>query len=397
MKKVTTYLRNSQRLAPILASAIFLTLMISACDSAGNDEPEPEPSACGGFGVICDVSGMAGEIGLSGDGGLATQARHYWPMDITVGPNSELFIADWNNHVIRKIDAAGTISRFIGVGNLGDDPTGPADQLNLNHPVGLTIGPDGHYYLSAWHNWKVKRIDKNTLQTTTPIGTTQGFLGDGGLASEAKMDLPNSTVFAPDGMIYVSDQGNQRIRSITPGGIISTLVGNGTKGFADGVGEEAMFNNPKGPDAYPGGKIVIDQDGLNLYMADTNNNRIRKINISTREVTTIAGTGAAGYAGDGGSAINAMLNDPTDLVLTHDNEIYFADSQNHAIRKIAADGTISTVAGTGVQGASPEGTTATEAMLNRPFGVDYDEANHTLYFTDTFNQMTRKIYLGHDE
>ncbi len=398
MKGLLPLIRKSRRLALSTAGVALFTFGMMGCDSVdGDTDPDPTPTeACSGFGVLCDVSGIGGELGFSGDEGPATEARHYWPMDVTVGPNDEIFIADWNNHVIRKVDASGTITSFIGEGNLGDDATGPADQLNLNHPVGLTIGPDGSYYLASWHNWKIKRIDKNTMQTTSPIGTTQGLDGDGGPADQAKMDLPAAVVFAPDGMIYIADQGNFRVRRVTPDGTISTFVG-GTRGFADGVGEEAQFDSPQGPDASPGGKIVIDPDGQNLYLADTFNNRIRKINIATREVTTIAGNGNPGYAGDGGPAAMAMLNEPSDLVVTHDNEIFIADSRNHVIRKIDAAGNISTVAGTGEKGISPNGTEATQAKLNTPFGVAYDEGSHTLYIADTFNQMTKKVYLGHDE
>ncbi len=398
MKGLLPLIRKSRRLALSTAGVALFTFGMMGCDSAGGDgDPDPTPTeACSGSGILCDVSGIGGELGFSGDGGPATAARHYWPMDVTVGPNDEVFIADWNNHVIRKIDADGNISSIIGAGNLGDDATGPADQLNLNHPVGLTIGPDGNYYLASWHNWKIKKIDSNTMQTTSPIGTTQGLEGDGGPADQAKMDLPSAVVFAPDGMIYVADQGNFRVRRVTPDGTISTFVG-GTRGFADGVGEEAQFDSPQGPDASPGGKIVIDPDGQNLYLADTFNNRIRKINIATREVTTIAGNGNPGYAGDGGPAAMAMLNEPSDLVVTHDNEIFIADSRNHVIRKIDAAGNISTVAGTGEKGISPNGTEATQAMLNTPFGVAFDEGNHTLYIADTFNQMTKKVYLGHDD
>lgn len=368
------------------------------CDNAGsNDEPDPTPSECSGSGIICNVSGIAGEIGLSGNGGPATEARHYWPMDITIAPNDEIFIVDWNNHMVRKVDANGIITRMIGAGNLGDDSSGPADQLNLNHPVGLTIGPDGDYYLASWHNWKIKKIDSATMETSAPIGTLQGFEGDGGPATQAKMDIPSAVVFAPNGNIYIADQGNQRIRMVTPDGTISTFAGSGEQGYADGVGTEAMFNNPKGPSATPGGKIILNQDGTALYMADTFNNRIRMIDLATAEVTTVAGTGEAGYGGDGGPASAAQLNAPSDLVLSHDNELFIADAQNHVIRKIDANGNISTVAGTGVQGNSPEGTKATEAMLNTPFGVAYDDSNHTLYIADTFNQMTKKVFLGHDE
>ncbi|MFK7845812.1 MAG: hypothetical protein AB8G77_10950 [Rhodothermales bacterium] len=399
MRGFLPLIKKSKQIALTATGAALLALGATGCDSVdgqGGEDPPPVPvEACGGVGVLCNVSGIGGELGLSGDGGPATSARHYWPMDITVGPASELFIADWNNHVIRKIDADGTISRFIGAGNLGDDATGPADQLNLNHPVGLTIGPDGHYYLASWHNWKIKKIDKNTMQTTSPIGSVQGLDGDGGPAGQAKMDLPAAVVFAPDGMIYIADQGNFRIRQVTPDGTISTFAG-GERGFADGIGEAAQFDSPQGPDASPGGKIVINQDGTALYMADTFNNRIRRIDLTTREVLTIAGNGSAGYSGDGGRAIEASFSAPTDLVITHDNEIFVADSKNHVIRKIAADGTISTVVGTGTKGLSADATTATEAMLNTPHGVAYDEGNHTLYIADTFNQMTKRVDLSHE-
>lgn len=402
MRSVSELFENGKRIALTATSVALLAFGTTACDSVdgqgGDPDPDPTPTAqdCGGFGVICNVSGIAGELGLAQGGIPATEARHYWPMDVTPGPNDELFVVDWNNHMVHRIDANGMIHRFIGAGNLGDDPVGQADQLNLNHPVGLTIGPDGNYYLASWHNWKIKLVDRNTMQTTSPIGTTQGDEGDGGPADQAKMDIPSSVVFAPDGMIYISDQGNWRIRRVTPDGTISTFAG-GERGFADGVGEEAMFDAPQGPDASPGGKLAIDPDGRYLYVADTFNNRIRRIEIATREVTTFAGTGQAGYGGNGGPAANALLNEPTDILVTHDNEIFIADSKNHVIRKIDADGNIWTVAGTGEKGNSPEGTKANQAMLNQPFGIGYDEAAHTLYIADTFNQMTKKVYLGHDE
>ncbi len=397
MKGLQPFFKKSKRVIGSSLGIALFAVVLTGCDSVdGQEEPGPPPAeACGGHGVLCNVSGLAGESGLSGDGGPATASRHYWPMDITVAPAGELFIADWNNHVVRKIDAQGTISRFIGAGSLGDDPVGQADQVNLNHPTGLTIGPDGHYYLASWHNWKIKKIDRNTMQTTSPIGTTQGFEGDGGPANQAKMDLPAALVFDPAGNIFISDEGNQRIRMVTPDGMISTFVGS-ERGFADGIGEEAMFSLPQGPDASPGGKIAINQDGTTLYMADTFNNRIRKIDIATREVTTIAGTGAAGYAGDGGSALAAQLNGPSDVVITHDNEIFVADAQNHVIRKIAADGTISTVAGTGQKGVSDDGTEAISAQLNTPLGVAYDGANHTLYIADSFNHQVKRVDLSHE-
>jgi len=392
----TALMRSDGRFSLILV----LFLVIAGCDSAALETqpaptptPDPTPTACGGNGVLCNVSGTAGELGGGGNGGPALSAYHYWPMDVTLAANGVVYVVDWNNHCVRQIDANGIISRIIGSGNLGDTYDRPASEINLNHPTGLTIGPDGMFYLAAWHNWKVKVIDPQTGYTTAPYGTTQGFFGDGGPVSQAKFDLPVSVVFGFDGKMYISDQGNQRIRVVDDQGIVTTLVGNGTQGFADGIGEEAMFNLPKGPDAGPGGRIELDQDGAFLYMADTFNNRIRKINLATREVTTVAGTGVAGYAGDGGPATSAQLNDPRDIVFTHENELYIADSGNNVIRKIESDGTIVTVVGTGEAGFSPDATPALQAKLTKPMGVTYDDAHHTLYIADTFNQQVKKVEL----
>ena len=378
---------------------LVLVLVLAGCDSAALDaepepEPEPQPTACGGDGVLCNVSGIPGELGGGGNGGPALQAYHYWPMDVTLAPNDVMYVVDWNNHCVRKIDKDGIITRLIGSGNLGDTYDKPASDINLNHPTSLTIGPDGMFYLAAWHNWKVKVIDPQTLFVTAPYGTTQGFAGDGGPVIQAKFDLPSSVVFAPDGMMYISDQGNQRIRVVDQNGIVNTLAGS-VAGFADGVGEAAMFSLPKGPDASPGGRIVLNEDGTALYMADTNNHAIRRIDLVTREVTTIAGNGTPGYSGDGGPASAAQLYYPRDLAFSHDNDLYIADSENNVIRKIDPNGVITTVVGTGEAGFSPDATPALQARLNKPMGLAYNEAQHTLYIADTFNQQVKKVELDH--
>lgn len=386
----------------MLSLALGMLFLFNGCDSAyleeehqDDHEHEEGPTSCGGAGVLCTVSGVAGELGGNPvDGIPAVEAHHYWPMDVTLGPDNMTYVVDWNNHCVWRIDSEGRLYRFIGAGTLGDDSTGPADGIDLNHPTSLTIGPDGNYYLASWHNWKIKLIDKSSMMTSAPVGTTQGLEGDGGSADHAKMDLPSSLVFDAMGNMFISDQGNQRIRKVDTQGVITTFVGSG-KGFADGVGTEAMFSAPVGPDASPGLKIAIDPDLTALYVADTDNNRIRKVDLATAEVTTIAGTGEAGYSGDGGPALGARLNRPTDVVFTHDNEIYFADSENHVVRKIDAAGNISTVAGTGEPGVSPDGTPALEARLNRPMGLTYDEAHHTLYIADTFNHQVKRVELDH--
>jgi sugar lactone lactonase YvrE len=258
------------------------------------------------------------------------------------------------------------------------------------------IGPNGDYYLVAWHNWKIKRFDKATMETSIAVGTTQGFLGDGGPATAAKMDLPSSLVFDFDGNMFISDQANQRIRKVTPDGTISTFAGS-TRGYADGIGAAAQFSLPAGPDAGPGGRLTINDDRTMLYMVDTFNHRIRSIDLATGEVKTIGGTGTAGYSGDGGPATAAQFNAPADIYLTHDQDLLIADSENNVIRKIDAAGVVSTIVGTGERGVSENATPALQAKLDRPYGVVYDEANHTLYIADTFNNQVKRVELDHAE
>ena len=369
----------------LTAGALFL-LAWSSCK-----KEQVDPYFCsGGDGILCDVAGISGELGGAGNGKDAHEAFLYWPMDVFVDAAGIVMIVDFNNHCVRKIEPDGIIDRLIGSGILGDDPVGMADGINLNHPTGIISGPDGNLYLSAWHNWKVKHIDVTSWAVTSPVGTSQGYAGDGGAATQAKLDLPVSTVFDPAGNMYISDQGNSSIRKVDLSGNITTLAGNGIQGFAEGTGSNAQFDFPKGSNATPGGKIEISNDGTYLLVADSRNNRIRKVILSTGEVSTIAGTGAAGYTGDGGQAIDATLDYPADVAVGTDGTIYFADGNNHVIRKIDPQGIVSTVVGTGVSGSSPNGTKAKEAMLNKPHGI-FITADNILYIADTYNQQVKKV------
>ena len=371
---------------------ILTCLIFSGCNKEkepGDNGNNSKNNCSGEAGVLCDVAGIAGERGGSGNGNSALDAFLYWPMDVTQNKDGHIIIVDFNNHCVRKIDDQGVITSIIGSGILGDNPTGPAESINLNHPTGLTVGPNGDYWLAAWHNWKIKKIDKTTWTTTSPIGTSQGLLGDGGPADQAKLDLPSSVVFDDKGNIYVTDQANQRIRKVDNNMIITTFAG-GTEGFSDGTGTDAQFSLPKGSNAGPGGRIAISNDKSFLVMADTKNNRIRKIDLTTAEVTTIAGTGQAGYSGDGNDALNAELYWPADVAIAPDDAIYVADTKNHVIRKIDKNGVITTVAGTGEAGYSANGTLAKEAKLNQPSGV-YVDSEGTLYIADTYNHQIKKV------
>jgi sugar lactone lactonase YvrE len=307
--------------------------------------------------------------------------------------DGEIFIVDWNNHVVRKVDAGGFIWRAMGSGVHGDDSDGPALEVNLNHPDNIAIGPTGDFYIAGWHNWKIKKVDRNTYMVSSVAGTDDGFAGDGGPATEARISLPSSVVWDRAGSMYITDQGNTRIRKVDGLGIITTFAG-GESGYADGVGEAARFAWPTGTDSYPAGKMDLAAGGEDIYLADTENHRIRKIHIATRTVTTVAGTGAAGLSGDGGPALAASFNHPTDVACTPDGGLFVADAGNHVVRRIDPDGTVRTVAGTGVPGRSPDGTPAASALLHRPSGLYWDDRSRTLYIADTFNHQVRRVKLA---
>ena len=380
-------MRNTYTL-PVLSFLLCLTLLvISSCKKGQNSSNTP----CGGDGIMCIVAGKVGQEGGTGNGGSATDATLYWPADLIVDSKGNILIVDFNNHRVRQVTSDGVIHDFIGSGYLGDTPSGECLTANLNHPTGIEQDPNGDYWLAAWHNWKLKKIISSNGTLSSPVGTSQGFAGDGGLASSAQLNLPSSIVFDHHNNLFFTDQANQRIRKVDlTTMMISTFVGS-SKGFKDSVGTDAQFSLPLDTDAGPGGKLALSADGNWLYIADTENNRIRKINMLTAEVSTVAGTGVAGYSGDGGSAIAAQLNHPVDVVVAADGTLYFSDSRNHIVRRINTSGIISTVAGTpGVAGSSGNAAKATSAQLNTPGGL-FLSSDNTLYICDTYNNVVRKI------
>lgn len=378
-------------LRTIHRSILCAPLVLAAC---GGPELEPgvEPArtaGCGGFGVMCVISGVTGAPGAEGDGGPASEARHYWPEDVHFTEDG-IFVVDFENNCVRQIDRDGIIDRFFGSSLMGDDAEGTADGVSLHHPASLAPGPDGRWYLAAWNNAKIKVLDPATGRVTTPVGTTAGFGGDFGLASRAQLDRPSSVVFGPDGTMYVADQGNQRIRKIDPSGVITTVAGDGTAGHRDGQAFQAQFHLATADMASPGGRLAITPDGKTLYVADTMNHQVRRIDLPSGEVMTIAGTGEPGYSGDGDVAQQATLRLPSDVALGPDGEVYVADRGNHAIRRIDPWGTISTVAGTGEEGASPSGTPAIDARLSHPGGI-FVTPRGVLYVADTNNHRIVRV------
>lgn len=344
-------------------------------------------------GNICTWAGLLGLAALGQDDVAANQSYLYLPSDLGFSPNGDAYILDWNNHRIRKVDGDGIVTTVAGSGLVGDGPEGSARLAMFNHPSSLTFDLAGNIVFAAWHNSRVEHIDLTTGELSFVAGDgTRSFGGDEGDALVAKLDLPSSVAVDKEGAIYISDTANQRIRIVTPDGMINTFAGTGTAGFA-GEGSsalEAQLNNAKGQQAAPTGRIAIQDE--RLFIADTLNQRIRVIDLSTGLISTLAGTGDPGFSGDGGPALAATFFSPADIALGPDGELYVADTENSCVRVISTEGIISTYAGICAEpDYTGDGGPANEARLYKPYGVAVD-ASGNVYVADTYNNAVRVIW-----
>ncbi|MBX5480522.1 MAG: hypothetical protein IRZ16_01545 [Myxococcaceae bacterium] len=372
---------------PAALAAVAALSLLSGCEPCSRDS-----------GTICTIAGT-GKAALGGEKLQATATPLYLAEDVTAGSDGLLYVMDWNNHRVRRLNADGTLETIIGSGELGDGQDGNALTVALNHPTDVSFDPSGTMYLAAWHNSKVMRYDAESGELVRVAGTgKRSFGGDNGPATEAILDLPVTVAFRDDGNMYIADQANARIRMVDGAGVITTVVGRGTHGFSgdNGPAIEAELKAPVGQAASPAGKIVLDAQD-NLIIADSGNNRVRRVDAKTWTITTIAGvggepTGEANVGGDNGPATDAHLARPTDVAVGPDGSIYIADTDNSCIRKVDPEGIIKTVAGIcGQTGFDGDNGPATEAKLNRPFGIDVD-ANGVLYIADTYNHRVRAVY-----
>ncbi len=362
-------------------------------DTSGDTGPEG-PLACDyESGHICTYAGFQGLAALGMEDVPANESYLYLPQDVGISPEGQVYVLDWNNHRIRQIDDEGVIHTIAGTGMLGDGPVGDARVASFNHPTSLSFDNDGNILLAAWHNSRVERIEVATNALTFLAGDgTRSFGGDEGVATAAILDLPSSVVQDESGTIYLSDSANQRIRTITPDGIMHTIAGDGVAGyFGDGgLAIDAQLNNSQGQAAAPSGRIVIGPGGQ-LYIADTLNQRIRVIDLATGMIDTFAGNGTPGASGDGGPAASANVFSPTDVAIGPDGEVYIADTENSCVR-VVKDGVISTFAGVCSEGDyDGDNGIATEAHLNKPYGLDVDAAGN-VFIADTYNHSVRAVW-----
>ncbi len=331
-------------------------------------------------GTITTVAGN-GTQGFSGDGGPATSASLYYPTGVVVDSAGNLYIADSSNNRIRKV-SSGTITTVAGNGTQGfSGDGGPATSASLYYPDGVAVDLAGNLYIADSSNNRIRKVSSGTITTVAGNGT-QGFSGDGGPATSASLYYPDGVSVDSAGNLYIADTRNCRIRKVS-GGTITTFAGNENWGFSGdgGPAASAWLYDPHG--------VAVDSAG-NLYIADTSNNRIRKVSGGT--ITTVAGNGAYRFSGDGGAATSASLNLPYGVAVDSAGNLYIADFGNNRIRQVSG-GTITTMAGDGNASFSGDGGPATSASLKWPEGVAVDSAGN-LYIADFENDRIRKVSGG---
>ncbi len=357
-----------------------------ATDAAGNlfiaDSSNSRIRKVTPAGVISTVAGN-GAWGFSGDGGPATSARLNEPWGVAVDAVGNLFIADYSNNRVRKVTPAGVISTVAGNGNPGfSGDSGPATSAQLLGPRSVAVDAAGSLFIADSANNRIRRVTPDGLISTVAGNGTSGSSGDGGPATSAGLDAPWGVALDVGGSLFVAERHGSRIREVTPDGLISTVAGNGTWGFSGdgGPATSAQLFMPRG--------VAADAAG-NLYIADTLNDRIRKVT-AAGAISTVAGKGTEGFSGDGGPATSALLGYPDGVAVDAAGNLFIADFSNNRIRKVTPDGVISTVAGNGTWGFGGDGGPATSAQLKSPHGVAVDTAGN-LFVADSYNQRIRKV------
>jgi uncharacterized protein (TIGR03437 family) len=357
----------------------------SAVDAQGNVY-----ISASGLSMVLKVAASTGIItifagnGLAtggGDGGLAIGASLLYPAGLAFDSSGNLYIVDSYNSNVRKVDTNGIVTTVAGdqgsAGFAGDG--GPATQALLTNPTGIAVDKSGNLYIADRGNQRIRMVTASSGIISTIAGSsTIGYTGDGGPAAKATFTLPTGIAIDASGNLYIADENNCAIRRIS-GGIITTVAGTGQFGYSgdNGQATKAMLSGPQG--------VTVDASG-NLYIADTGNQRIRYVNVSGI-ITTIAGSGATGFSGDGGAATAATFSTPVGVSLDASGNVYVADEFNNRIRRFVPGGAIATLAGTTI--SVGDGGPSTQARIE-PWSVAVDSSGN-LYIADRLEQRVRKV------
>lgn len=342
-----------------------------------------------------------GTPGYSGDAGLAVNASLRSPQAVAVDSLGNVFIADTQNNVVRKVDTTGTITTVAGNGGSGfSGDGGAATSAKLARPFGLAIDGAGNIYIADIDNNRVRKVDTSGTITTVAGNGAAGFSGDGGPATVASLNQPMSVALDSAGNIYISDGGNHRVRKVGATLIITTVAGNGTSG--------SNTINVPATSVGLSGRLGVVLDGAtpaDIFIADADDGLVREVNGTTQNITTVAGNGCFGYSldsscnfnvanGDGTSAKTASLNGPLGVAVDVSGNVYIADTGNLRVRKFVVAGNINTVAGNGLT-YSGDNSPALNASLKSPQGVAAaQDGSGSVFIADSDGNLVRKVDIG---
>ncbi|CCQ90480.1 conserved hypothetical protein, contains NHL repeats [Nitrospina gracilis 3/211] len=304
---------------------------------------------------------------------------------IAVAPNGDVYISRRSHNIVSKIDQNGMLTNVVGTGVSGySGDGGPATEATLKVPAGLTFDKEGNLYVADRENHVVRKVDTNGIITTFAGTGKAGYSGDKGPATQAKLNLPSDMTVDHKGNLFISDRSNNVIRKVDPSGTITTYAGTGNEGY-NGDNMPALRTNLDKPFG-----LAVDKHG-NLYIADRGNNRIRKVDAGSGLMSTIGGDGGFFFIGDNGPAYRASIAGPTDVAVDDEGNVYVADRNNNRIRKINTLGMIRTVMGTGQQDYNGDAEVARETNLHLPFAITLDN-NGDLLVVDRSHYRIRKMH-----
>ncbi|MGN8055127.1 DUF6443 domain-containing protein [Pedobacter sp. 22163] len=330
----------------------------------------------GAVSAVATASTLAGSGNTGSANGSGSAASFYNPLNTAVDAQRNVYVADGDNHMIRKISPLGVVSTLAGAGYPGY-ADGQGTSALFQHPSAIAVDASGTVYVSDQQNHRIRKISPTGTVSTLAGSGSAGFSDGNGTG--ASFSSPIGLALDASGNLYVADYGNHRIRKITPGGTVSTFAGTGGAGNVNGAGLSSSFRNPMG--------LSFDVSG-NLYVADRLNHSIRKITPSGT-VSTLAGNGTAGFVNGAGSG--ASFNYPNGVAVDASGNVFVADQQNHSIRKVSGSGAVTTLAGNGsagtVNGNGPV------IRFNSPYGLSID-AGGSLYVAESSGQVIRKVGTG---
>ncbi len=331
--------------------------------------------------VACAGPEAAAPTGTPSPSATTSHVKLMAPEGIAVGPDGSVYVSDYEGGYVFRLQSDGSLVIIAGTGKRGEGgDSGLAIKATLSGPSGLALDRSGNLFVADGPGQRVRRIDPGGIITTVAGNGFQRYSGDGGLATAASLDSPLGLVFDSTGALYVGDRGNSVVRRIDQNGIISSL-------------DSSTLQAP----AWRPGYLAFDSAG-NLYVSDRAGfgGGCRIVRVSqARVLSIVAGTGMCGYKGDGGPAIAAELNDPNGLAFDSAGNLYVSDSNNQRIRRIGRNGVITTVAGTGIAGFSGDGGLGTQAQLNNPFGIGIAPGD-MLYISEGSGHRVRLLQLSND-